>query len=159
MTRRAPLHVVVFPFRLGPGGYEYAVFCRSDGHWWQGIAGGADEGESAGEAAVRESEEEAGVPSTAHFYPLSTVDSVPVTHIHESKRSHWPGDVFVVPNQAFAVDCSNCELRLSAEHTAFEWLPFDAATERLLLENNRVALWELHQRLLSGRLPAPLRTR
>jgi hypothetical protein len=37
---RAPFQVLVFPFRpTQAGDWEFAVFQRADGDWWQGIAG------------------------------------------------------------------------------------------------------------------------
>jgi dATP pyrophosphohydrolase len=61
----------------------------------------------------------------------------------------------VLPTYAFAVDCSTIPLRLSAEHTGFEWIEYERAYELLRWESNRVALWELNQRLSQGLMPKP----
>ena len=58
---RAPFQVLVLPFRkTAKGLYEFAVFRRSDAGYWQAIAGGGEMGETSREAAIRESQEEAG---------------------------------------------------------------------------------------------------
>ena len=59
----------------------------------------------------------------------------------------WPKSVFVIPETCFAVDIGDFEIRLSAEHDRFEWLRYEAARERLTWDSNRVALWELNERL------------
>jgi dATP pyrophosphohydrolase len=52
--------VLVFPYRVAPDRtIEVAVFQRANGGYWQGIAGGGDEGETPERAARREASEEA----------------------------------------------------------------------------------------------------
>ena len=69
---------------------------------------------------------------------------VPVVFIGEQSRAHWPKDLYVVPNYAFAVDCTALELRLSHEHDAMRWVPFEEAY---------ALLWELNERLARDQLP------
>ena len=38
-------------------------------------------------------------------------------------------------------------ISLSSEHDSFEWLRYEEAFERLTWDSNRVALWELSERL------------
>lgn len=62
---RIPLQVLVLPFRQSTDGMiEYAIFRRNDhgDDCWQGLAGGAEAGESAEQAAQREAKEEASIP-------------------------------------------------------------------------------------------------
>ena len=47
---------------------EYAIFQRSDGDYWQAIAGGGEEGETPEEAAKREIQEEAGIPKDCDIF-------------------------------------------------------------------------------------------
>lgn len=151
---RAPFQVLVLPFRRrGTGVLEYALFERADLGYWQGIAGGGEDEEMPLAAARREAWEEARVPTTADFYPLATRCSVPVSNIHVSARGHWPRNLYVLPIHAFAVDCSGAELRLSAEHTAYEWLRYADAARRLRWDSDRTALWELDQRIHDDDLP------
>lgn len=69
------------PTRQG-GTIEYAIFRRADyaDDCWQGLAGGAQVGESAEQAVRREAMEEAGIPADAPLIPLDAVASVPASH-------------------------------------------------------------------------------
>jgi dATP pyrophosphohydrolase len=150
---RAPFQVVVFPFRRSGVGVEYAVLQRSDDGSWQGVAGGGEDDETPIDAARREAEEEAAVPKSAPVYRLQAMNMVPIVFIKERARAHWPNDLYVMPNYAFAIDCTALELRLSHEHVAITWAPYDDAYALLRWENNKVALWELHERLTRDQLP------
>lgn len=141
------MQVVVFPYRRTGNGVEFAVFRRADNAAWQGVAGGAHEGESPLDAAIRESFEEAAIPPTADFLQLRSADSIPIECIGASCREHWPEDTLVIPNHAFAVDCSDLALCLSEEHTDVRWVAFAEAMAMLAYEGNRTALRELGQRL------------
>ena len=60
---RAPFEVLVYPYRgLPDGRFVYALFRRADAGFWQGIAGGGEDGETPLEAVRREAYEEAGIP-------------------------------------------------------------------------------------------------
>ena len=61
----------------------------------------------------------------------------------------------MLPNYAFAVDCTDIDLELSAEHTEFQWVEYERAHELLRWESNKVAIWELHERLSRGIMPKP----
>lgn len=78
---------------------------------------------------------------------------VPVVFIKEWARAHWPKDLYVMPNYAFAFDCTAYELRLSHEHVAIKWAPYDAAYALLRWDNNKVALLDLNERLVRDQLP------
>ncbi len=146
---RAPLQVLVLPFRYAAGGsIEYAIFRRSDhaDACWQGVAGGAEQGESAADAARREMMEEAGIPSAAPLLPLDTKASVPATEFHE--RDHWGSGRYVVTEHAFGVLLEDGQaITLSGEHTEYRWLPYEGALNLLRWDSNRTALWELNERL------------
>jgi dATP pyrophosphohydrolase len=152
---RAPFQVLVLPFRRREGTPEYAVFRRADDGSWQGIAGGGEDGESPVEAAKREAAEEAGTPLSVRLFPLQSTSTVPVTCIGEAVRRHWPRDLFVLPNHAFAVDCTDMQLRLSAEHTELQWVVYETAYGLLRWESNKISLWELNERLSQGMMPNP----
>lgn len=142
---RTPLQAIVIPFRKRGGGHEFAVFHRADGSMWQFVSGGAEIDESARDAAMREAQEEARIPSTCHWIELDSRASVPRTAFPTA--AHWPHDLFVVPEYSFAVDVTGLELLLSHEHDEVRWLSFEEATRLLTWESNRIALWELQQRL------------
>lgn len=141
---RKPLQVLVIPFRMGSEP-EFAVFHRSDEEMWQFIAGGVEDQEDAMQAARREAEEEASIPGDLAFVQLDSVASVPRTAF--SGTEHWPEDLFVVPEHSFAVDVGDRELVLSFEHDEVRWVPYDKAVSLLTWDSNRVALWELNERL------------
>jgi len=144
---RAPFNVLVIPFRKSANGnYEFAVFKRADEGYWQFIAGGGEDDESPAEAAVRESNEEACIPSGTSFYSLKSVSSVPVIFFLAAKEI-WPRDLYVIPNYSFAADCRNLDIIISHEHTEFKWAGYDECYEFLNWDNNKVALWELNERL------------
>ena len=152
---RAPFQVLVFPFRRSSNNtYEYALFRRSDAGYWQGIAGGGEDEESPLLAAQREACEEAGIPSNAPFYRLQTTAYVPVTSLGDRKA--WPSDLLVIPEHCFAVETA-VPIRLSPEHLEMMWLPYEECREHLHWHSNKTALWELDERLKTGRLPAPCR--
>ncbi len=143
---RAPFQILVLPYRvLDDGEYEYAVFSRSDDDCWQGIAGGGEDDETPLQAAKREAREEAGIAAASAFFPLETVASVPVTCCAESTL--WGDRLYVVPQYAFGVDATRAEIRLSDEHREFRWRVFSLAERLLKYDSNRVALWELNQKI------------
>ena len=143
---RQPLQVLVIPFReCEGGGYEFAVFHRTDASVWQFIAGGAEDDETAEQAARREAAEEAGIAEGTRFCQLESRASVPRTAFHPTE--HWPKDLLVVPEYSFAVDVAGQELVLSHEHDKVSWLSYEEAARVLTWDSNRVALWELNERL------------
>jgi dATP pyrophosphohydrolase len=143
---RAPFQVLVLPYRRrANGAYEFAVFRRADAAIWQGLAGGGEDDESPAQAARREGLEEAGIPRDAPYRALDARASVPVIFFRESH--HWGEAVYVIPEYAFGVDVGDRPLRLTAEHAEVRWLSGAAAQRLVRFDSNRVALWELHQRL------------
>ena len=141
---RAPYNVLVIPYRRVAGAHEFAVFLRADGSMWQFIAGGGEGGEVPVLAAQREAWEEAGIAGTLEWTALDSRASIPRAAFPDAD---WPSDVYVVPELCFAVDVGAAEMRLSAEHSQYAWLDHAAARDRLTWDSNRVALWELTQRL------------
>lgn len=143
---RAPFQVLVYPYRhLESGGISYALFRRSDHDWWQGIAGGGEDGESPEQAAHREALEEAGVWCDIPILRLETVVPVPVVYFRDSKL--WGEDLFVIPQYCFGVSIGGREIVLSAEHSEYVWASYQEAQAMLRFDGNRTALWELHARL------------
>jgi len=150
---RAPFQVLVFPFRkLSNNTYEYALFRRSDAGYWQGIAGGGEDEESSLEAARRETSEEARIPPCASLFRLQTIAYVPVVSFRDHKL--WRSDLFVIPEYYFAVE-STLPIRISPEHSEMMWFRYEECQQRLHWDSNKTALWELNERLGTGRLPAP----
>ena len=143
---RAPLQAIVIPFRRdSQGRLEYAVFHRTDNSMWHFVSGGAEDSETAFEAAVREAAEESGIPRQSRWLALDSKASVPRTAFPET--AHWPSGLFVVPEYSFAVEVGDHRIVLSPEHDEVRWLPFEEATVMLTWDSNKVALWELNERL------------
>lgn len=149
---RIPLQVLVLPFRqVKDGMIEYAIFRRNDhgGDCWQGLAGGAEAGESAEQAAQREAMEEAGIPADTPLIPLDAVASVPATHFRDHHL--WGPDLYVVTERTFGVRLDDgLVITLSREHADYRWVPYAEAARLLRWESNRTALWELNERLTRG---------
>lgn len=145
---RAPFNVLVIPFRLKAGINEYAVFHRSDAEMWQFIAGGGEDDEVPLTSAQREANEEAGIDQDTDWTALDASASIPRNAF---PGDHWPADIYVITEHSFAVRIQDTNIRLSHEHDRFEWLEYDAAAARLTWDSNRVALWELRERLRQPR--------
>lgn len=143
---RAPFQVLVLPFRcVGRGQFEYAVFRRSDSKDWQGIAGGAEAGETSLDAAKREAWEEAGLSADAQYVALDSMTTIPVLSAVGSFL--WGKNVYVIPEYSLGVRADTPELVLSSEHVEYQWACYERALGLLRWDSNRTALWELNQRL------------
>lgn len=143
---RAPFQVLVIPVK-GPVNniFSYAVFKRADRDIWQWISGGGEGSETPAEAARRESLEEAGIPAFAPIVKLESMVTMPATVINGTLM--WGTDILVIPEYAFAVDCSSLDVHYSNEHTEIKWVGYEEARNLLEFESNRNALWELDYRL------------
>ena len=151
MRRRAPFQVLIMPFRRRRDGTtEYGAVRRTDVARWQGLAGGGEIGETPAEAARREAHEEGGLPYEMTLYHLDAHTTVPRCFF--SAAEQWGPDVFVVVEHAFAVDCTDTPLRLSDEHDERLWGDYETVHSALQWDSNRTALWELAERLRTGRL-------
>lgn len=146
---RAPMQVLLLPYRKLRDSYEYLVFHRSDHAFWQGIAGGAEDTETPLEAVKREAFEEAAIPKEFYFWKLDSFATVPAGAFRAWKD--WPSETYVVPEHCFAVDLKDFSVQLSVEHTDCCWCDFEEASELLKWDSNKNALWELNQRLTNSR--------
>lgn len=149
---RAAFQVLVLPYREVEGELRFALFRRSDGAYWQGVAGGGEAGESPLQAARREAAEEAGLDGDFEFVELDARATIPVVHV--TGELTWGPDVLVIPEFTFGVRVGSPELTLSDEHTEYGWFDFDAAMKAVQWDSNRSALWELDHRLRHGKVRA-----
>jgi dATP pyrophosphohydrolase len=146
---RAPMQVLVLPYVLDSDGtVRYGVLLRADSNQWQGVGGGAEDDESAREAAQRETFEELGTDG----FQLTQLDSMSSVPAHFFAA--WPTwreanpELYVVPEYAFgALVRDTAAVHLSGEHQTIEWMPIEEARRKLRWDSNRNALWELDQRL------------
>ena len=148
---RAKYQVLVIPFNIQNNTIKYAVFYRSDMHVWQFIAGGGEGGEIPLQSAKREAWEEAGIAYDSSYYPLETCCSIP-TECFAVYRKAWGDNCFVIPEYTFAVNMKDVVVKLSYEHTKYEWMDYENAKQKLKYDSNKVALWELDNKIKSGLL-------
>ena len=141
---RAPFQILAIPYSPHPMP-RFCVLQRADSGQWQFVAGGGEDNETPAEAATREIAEETQVRA-ANLLRLDSICSIPASIISEHCRAHWPSDTYVIPEYAFAFECLT-EIRISNEHTTFEWLDYDTAMARLTWDSNKTALYELNCRL------------
>jgi dATP pyrophosphohydrolase len=146
---RQPFNILVFPFYFENNNIKYALFKRKDGAYWQAIAGGVEDDESVLEAAIRESYEEAMIKNDYGFISLDSISSVPATVFKD--HLSWGADIYIVKENAFGVRVTDKNLIISEEHISFGWFTYEESIELLKWDSNKVALWELDQRLLNSR--------
>lgn len=130
-------------FRRGPRGVEWLVLKRSPGllmgGTWQMVSGTIESGEKAYECAVRELEEETDL-RPLHFYQASYVN-----------RFYLAASDEIVLSPVFAAEVApNAEVRLSGEHTAFEWVGFDEAMRRFPWPGQRKALTVIREQFVAA---------
>ena len=145
---RAKYQVLVIPYRKSDNEVLYCIFQRSDmADCWQFVAGGGEEEDGVPLiSARREAFEEAGIPLDAPFIQLETTSSISTEHFPKA-RLHWGERCLVIPEYCFAVELPHKSLRISDEHTRFAWVDYTTAMERLQYDSNKVALWELDNKI------------
>ncbi|MBQ8238700.1 MAG: NUDIX domain-containing protein [Oscillospiraceae bacterium] len=148
---RAKYQVLVIPYRKNGNIISYCIFKRSDmDECWQFVAGGGeDEDKTPLASAQREAFEEAGISSQMHFTELETKCSIS-TEYFKNARTIWGEDCLVIPEYCFAVKMQNEDISISHEHGCFEWVDYSTAKERLKYDSNKVALWELDNKIKRG---------
>ena len=93
---------------------------------------------------MREAYEEAGIEQNPEKYTkLDACSMIPAPWLGERKEQGKR----LIPEYCFAVQRETTDIRLSHEHTCVEWLPFEEAFARYRYEADKIALWELNERL------------
>lgn len=148
---RAKYQVLVIPYRKSNDNILYCIFKRNDmDDCWQFIAGGGeDEDKTPQVSAQREAFEEAGIYSEAKFTELETKCSI-ATECFKNARLIWGKDCLVIPEYCFAVELQSEDIYISHEHGCFEWVDYSTAKKRLKYDSNKVALWELNNKIKLG---------
>ena len=136
------------PRRGGNRGGEVSVAAACEGGpRGGGDAGGGEDDETPLQAAIREAQEEAAIPSNEKWIKLDSVESIPA-HIFTA-RAEWGTKTLVIPQYSFGVEM-NVEVVISHEHTEFGWFDYETALQRMRYDGDKTAMWELNQRLKFG---------
>lgn len=150
---RQPRQVHIFLFRECEKGYEYGIFQRSDElACWQGICGGLEGDETLEEGARREIREEAGIEMEAPLFKMESMSCLPDLVFSSGTRAEWGKSVVVVPMYFFAMKWDG-RITLSGEHLAVRWLCYEEAYDLIYYMDQKIALYELHEKLRRGILP------
>jgi dATP pyrophosphohydrolase len=140
---RAPFQVIVFPYKFVDSKLFVLIGKRVDGDYWQAISGGGENAESPLEAAKRELYEESGLNGD-DWQQLDSMCMLPKTHYLGHKN--WPDKTLVIPEYAFVVRCDGYP-KASDEHSELLWTEAERASSLLKYDSNKIALWELSQRI------------
>ena len=147
---RAKYQVLIIPYYIENANVKYCIFHRSDMKVWQFIAGGGeDEDITVLVSAKREAYEEANINMDKDYIQLNTLTSIP-TNCFKEARKIWGEECLVIPEYSFAVLLDDTKLKISDEHTKYEWVDYNEAMKRLRYDSNKTALWELDNRIKLG---------
>ncbi|UQV24935.1 NUDIX hydrolase [Vibrio sp. J383] len=142
---RAPFQVLIFPYKLEIAEPLFLIACRTDNGEWQAISGGGEDQESLLDAAKRELCEETSLTGIV-WVQLDSICMLP--RVFYSGHEKWSDHPYVIPEYSFSVQVSG-EPKLSSEHTEFRWCKASDASKLLKYDSNRIALWEICERLKS----------
>ena len=145
---RAKYQVLVIPYLKTKDKILYCIFKRNDmDDCWQFIAGGGEEEDQSPMASARrEAFEEAEISPKARFTALETKCSI-ASECFPKARLAWGERCLVIPEYSFAVELTDKKIHISREHASFAWVDYDRAKELLRYDSNKVALWELDNKI------------
>ncbi|GDY13299.1 NUDIX pyrophosphatase [Planctomycetota bacterium] len=145
---RLPYNILVIPYRIINNDLVVAIFFNQNLSMCQFIAGGGENDETPFDAARRETYEESGIKTKIeNWIELDSKASIPRTAF---PKANWPNNIYVITEHSFAVLTDTFDIQLSHEHKLFEWVKYDDACKKLTWDSNRVALFELKQRLVQS---------
>ncbi|HEX8087334.1 MAG TPA: dihydroneopterin triphosphate diphosphatase [Blastocatellia bacterium] len=140
MRYKQPRSVQVVIFAETAKGVEYLLLRRvaSHGGFWQSVTGSLEEDETHSQAAAREVLEETGIHAgEGELVELGVVNVFEIAPLWRAKYA--PG---VTRNEevCFCLKVNKCEVSIdSAEHDAYRWVDYAAASEMLYWESSRRA--------------------
>jgi len=151
---RLPIQVSVYVARVTDAGWEYLLLRRTAerGGFWQGVTGGAEEGESLADAAKRELLEETGLVS----YAIEQINYSYSLPMEDEWRSSYAEGVEEIVEHVFLAFVDR-EPKLSFEHDEYRWRTFKQALEMLKWPENIEALKHCEDFIkeLGREVPAP----
>jgi dATP pyrophosphohydrolase len=133
------VQVVVFAQRDGSRCYLLLKRVAEFGGHWQAVTGSLESGESHVQAALREVEEETGIPAKEEdLIPLGLTNTF---EIAPSRRYRYAPGVTVNEEVCFALRVDTLGVRLDAlEHDDFVWVDYETAMTMLHWESNTRAI-------------------
>jgi dATP pyrophosphohydrolase len=141
MAYKQPRSVQVVIFFEGPTGTrEFLLLKRLPGHggFWQPVTGSLEEGESHAHAAVREVQEETGLPASPEN--LIELGLINLFEIAEQWRPKYAPGVTHNEEVCFALRVSSKDVQIdTSEHQEFMWTDYQTAFEMLYWDSSRVA--------------------
>lgn len=140
---RAPFQVLIIPYKHEGVETRFLLGRRNDNGVWQAISGGGEERESLLESAKRELLEETSLVGT-NWQQLDSMCMLP--KVYYTGHEHWINHSYVIPEYSFSVQVTG-DPKLSPEHSEFRWCGALEANNLLDYDSNKIALWELCERL------------
>ena len=129
-------------YRKTDKGPVYLMLKRSPGkyyeHFWQGVAGKIEKGETAVQTVVRELKEETGKE------PFKIFVADHIASFYNAKYNQ----IFMVP--IFGIEVESPEVQLSAEHSEYKWVPFEEALNLLTWKGQKEGLKSVHDEVTSN---------
>ena len=147
---RVPFQILAFAvYQAKDDVPEYLILQRDadTGAYWQGVAGGGEGDETPAEAALREIAEETSIVVQQGLVELKSQATIPVKETFGSYL--WGPQITVIPEYAFGLKVVDRHVVLSDEHDQYRWVEFETALDMLHWDSNKIALAELHNRILA----------
>ena len=144
----APFKTLLFPYKLKDKIPFFAIFKKRSENHWQALSGSVLTGESTDTAVVRYGLDALGISSDAKYFKLDSRAMIPFEYASDED---WEKEVFVIPEDCFAILIDGSDLLLSEEIEDIKWLEYKNAIEMVKWDSNKTALWELNFRLKKDR--------
>lgn len=128
-------------FRLDGGRRTYLILRYPSGHF-EFPKGHMESGESEGDTLRRETEEETGIRTLRILPDRTSIRYFYIAKGGERERRIREGRglwIFKVVH-FYPAETDETEVRISHEHTGFEWLSYEEALEKLTFENAKEVL-------------------
>lgn len=118
--------------------------------YWQSVTGSRDGDESLRETALREVGEETGIDAAR--YGLTDWQQQNVYDIYPKWRHRYPPGTTQNTEHVFGLQLpQRIPVQLAPrEHLSYQWLPWDAAADKVFSPSNRAAILQLPEKVQHG---------